>query len=589
MVTRQPIISVLGHVDHGKTTFLDNIRGSTVAAREAGGITQHIGATEVPLEVITEICGDLLKGTALKIPGVLFIDTPGHEAFTTLRSRGGSLADLAILVIDINEGIQPQTLESIEILKSFKVPFIIAANKIDLAGKFRINKKKKRYTFLEAFNDQNEAMKEIIENKIWELVGELYKYGFQADRFDRVKDFRKQISIVPCSAKYGIGIPEIMMLIAGLSQRFLEKRLSINVEGLARGNVLEVKEEIGLGITIDVIIYDGTMSVKDRIVLGGKNGVITTTIRSLLKPKPLDEIRDPRFRFEHVKTVSAAAGIKVAASDLDDALAGSPIYTSDENLNETINRVKKEIGKVKVSTERTGIIVKADTLGSLEALVKMFNSKGFAIRKGDVGDVNKTDVTEAISVKKKDMYKGVIVAFNVDVLKEAEEVAQSKKINIFKNDIIYKIIEDYELWLEEKKEEEKLKRQLGIIRPGKIQILEGYVFRASKPAIVGVRVLAGEIKPKLTLIKEDGKFGGEIKSIKTQDKFLSSAERDAEVAVALNGVTVGRQIEEGEVLYVEIPEDSFRKMRELELDESEKETLEEFLEIRRKENSLWGV
>ncbi|MCK4247436.1 MAG: translation initiation factor IF-2, partial [Methanomicrobia archaeon] len=455
MVTRQPIISVLGHVDHGKTTFLDNIRGSTVAAREAGGITQHIGATEVPLEVITEICGDLLKGTALKIPGVLFIDTPGHEAFTTLRSRGGSLADLAILVIDINEGIQPQTLESIEILKSFKVPFIIAANKIDLAGKFRINKKKKRYTFLEAFNDQNEAMKEIIENKIWELVGELYKYGFQADRFDRVKDFRKQISIVPCSAKYGIGIPEIMMLIAGLSQRFLEKRLSINVEGLARGNVLEVKEEIGLGTTIDVIMYDGTMSVKDRIVLGGKKGVITTTIRSLLKPKPLDEIRDPRFRFEHVKTVSAAAGIKVAASDLDDALAGSPIYTSDENLNETINRVKKEIGKVKVSTERTGIIVKADTLGSLEALVKMFNSKGFAIRKGDVGDVNKTDVTEAISVKKKDMYKGVIVAFNVDVLKEAEEVAQSKKINIFKNDIIYKIIEDYELWLEEKKEEEK--------------------------------------------------------------------------------------------------------------------------------------
>ncbi|MCK4432559.1 MAG: translation initiation factor IF-2, partial [Methanomicrobia archaeon] len=382
---------------------------------------------------------------------------------------------------------------------------------------------------------------------------------------------------------------EIMMLIAGLSQRFLEKRLSINVEGLARGNVLEVKEEIGLGTTIDVIMYDGTMSVKDRIVLGGKNGVITTTIRSLLKPKPLDEIRDPRFRFEHVKTVSAAAGIKVAASDLDDALVGSPIYTSDENLNETINRVKKEIGKVKVSTERTGIIVKADTLGSLEALVKMFNSKGFAIRKGDVGDVNKTDVTEAISVKKKDMYKGVIVAFNVDVLKEAEEVAQSKKINIFKNDIIYKIIEDYELWLEEKKEEEKLKRQLGIIRPGKIQILEGYVFRASKPAIVGVRVLAGEIKPKLTLIKEDGKFGGEIKSIKTQDKFLSSAERDAEVAVALNGVTVGRQIEEGEVLYVEIPEDSFRKMRELELDESEKETLEEFLEIRRKENSLWGV
>jgi len=589
MVTRQPIISVLGHVDHGKTTLLDNIRGSAVASREAGGITQHIGATEVPLEIIKEICGDLLKGAKLKIPGVLFIDTPGHEAFTTLRSRGGSLADLAILMIDINEGIRPQTLESIEILKTFKVPFIIAANKIDLAGKFKINKKKMRYTFLEAFNDQNETMKEIIENKIWELVGELYKHGFQADRFDRVEDFRKKISIVPCSAKYGIGIPEIMMLISGLSQRFLEKKLSIDVEGPARGNVLEVKEEIGLGTTIDVIIYDGTMGVRDKIVLGGKNGIIVTTIRSLLKPKPLDEIRDPIFRFEHVKTVSAAAGIKVAAPDLKDALAGSPVYVADENLDEIVDRVEKEIEKIKITTEHTGIILKADTLGSLEALVKIFTSKEFAVRKGDVGDVNKTDVTEAISVKKKDIYKGVIVAFNVDVLKEAEEVAKSEKIKIFKDNVIYKIIEDYELWLEKKREEEKLKRQLGIIRPGKIQILEGYIFRASKPAILGVKVLSGEIKPKLTLIKEDGKFGGEINSIKTQDKFLSSAEKDDEIAIALKGVTVGRQIEEGEVLYVAIPEDSFRKMKELELDEFEKETLEEFLKIKRKENSLWGV
>jgi len=589
MVTRQPIISVLGHVDHGKTTLLDNIRGSAVAAREAGGITQHIGATEVPVDVIREICGDLLRGVQLKIPGVLFIDTPGHEAFTTLRARGGSLADLAILIIDINEGIQPQTLESIEILKSFKVPFIIVANKIDLAGKFKIDKKKRRYRFLEAFNEQNEEMKQIIENKIWELIGELYKHGFQADRFDRVKDFRRQVSIVPCSAKYGIGVPEIMMLIAGLSQKYLEKKLDIDVKGPGKGSVLEVKEETGLGTTIDVIIYDGTMNVRDRIVLGGKKGVIVTTVRSLLKPKPLDEIRDPRFKFQHVKSVAAAAGIKISAPDLNDALAGSPVYVANEDPEDVIERVKNEIGKIKITTEQTGIILKADTLGSLEALVKIFTSKGFAIRKGDVGDVTKTDVTEAISVKKKDVYKGVIVAFNVDVLKEAEELAKNKEIKIFKDNVIYKIIEDYELWLEEKKEEEKIRRQLGIIRPGKIQILEGYVFRASKPAIVGVKVLSGEIKPKLTLIKEDGRFGGEINSIKSKDNFLSSAKRGDEVAIALNGVTVGRQINEGEVLYVDVPEDSFRRMKEIEIDESEKETLEEFLKIKRKENTLWGV
>jgi translation initiation factor 5B len=479
--------------------------------------------------------------------------------------------------------------ESIGILKNFKVPFIIAANKIDLSGKFRVSKKEGRYTFLEAFKEQNKQMKEIIENKVWKLVGDLYEHGFEADQFDRIKNFRKKIAIVPCSAKYGIGIPEVMMLIAGLSQRFLEKKLSIDVEGPAEGSVLEVKEEVGLGTTIDVIIYNGTLSIKDTIVLGGKNDVIVTTVRSLLKPKPLDEIRDPRFRFEHVKTVTAAAGIKVAAQDLKEALAGSPVYGVAEDLEEMVGRLKQEIGRTRISTEQTGLILKADTLGSLEALVKMFESQEIAIRKSDVGDVNKTDVTEAISVKKKDPYKGVVVAFNVSVLNDAEEVAEGRRIKIFKDNVVYKIIEEYEEWVEEEKEEERRKQQMGVIRPGKIEILEGFVFRASKPAIIGVRVLSGEIKPKLSLIKEDGTFGGDIRSIKSQDDFLKSAHQDEEVAVALRGVVVGRQIKEGEVLYVDLPEDSFRKMEELELDESEKEVVKEIVTIKRKENKLWGV
>ncbi len=589
MVTRQPIISVLGHVDHGKTTLLDNIRGTAVAGGEAGGITQHIGATEVPMESIKEICGELLEDSALKIPGILFIDTPGHEAFTTLRSRGGSLADLAVLVIDINEGIQPQTMESIDILKNFKVPFIIIANKIDLAGRFRVKKEKKRYTFSEAYEDQNEQMKEILDNKIWKLVGDLYEHEFEADRFDRVKNFRKKIAIVPCSAKYGIGVSEVMMLIAGLSQRFLEKKLNIDVEDPAKGNVLEVKEEVGLGTTIDVIVYDGTLNASDTIVLGGKNDVIITNIRSLLKPKPLDEIRDPKFRFEQVQSVTAAAGIKISAPNLEEALAGSPLYATDGDVETVAGEVRKEIGRMKISTEQTGIILKADTLGSLEALVKTFRSKDFAIRKADVGDVNKLDVTEALSVKEKDMYKGVIVAFNVDVLEGARETAENKRVTIFEDNVIYKIIEDYEEWVKKKKEEEKRKRLAGVVRPGKIEILRDFVFRVSKPAIVGVRVFAGEIRPDLGLIKENGEFGGNIKSIKTQDDFLKSAKEGEEVAVALTGVTVGRQIKEGEVLYVDVPESSVRKMDELELDVSEKDTLEEFLKIKRKENSLWGV
>jgi len=130
---RQPIITVLGHVDHGKTTLLDKIRKTAIAAKEAGGITQAIGTTEIPTNVIKTLCGKLLERFKIKliISGLLFIDTPGHEAFTTLRKRGGSIADLAILVIDINEGIMPQTIESLEILKVSRIPFIIALNKID--------------------------------------------------------------------------------------------------------------------------------------------------------------------------------------------------------------------------------------------------------------------------------------------------------------------------------------------------------------------------------------------------------------------------------------------------------------------------
>jgi len=290
---RQPIIAVLGHVDHGKTTMLDKIRNTRVAEKEAGGITQHIGATEVPIEVVKQLAGSLLslwKGE-IRLPGLLFIDTPGHEAFTSLRARGGSLADLAILVVDINEGFQPQTIESIEILRKYRTPFVVAANKIDRIKGWKIVENE---PFLVNIKKQDQRAVQELETKLWELIGKFYEVGFQANRFDRVQDFRRELAIIPVSAKYGIGLPELLVLIAGLAQKYLEEKLKIEVEGPARGTILEVREEIGFGTTIDVIIYDGTLRKDDIIVVGGKDKAIVTKIRALLKPKPLDEIRDPR-------------------------------------------------------------------------------------------------------------------------------------------------------------------------------------------------------------------------------------------------------------------------------------------------------
>src|SRR5512137_212157 len=289
---RTPIVVVMGHVDHGKTTLLDKIRGTAVAKGEAGLITQHIGATEVPLDVVQEFCGSHF-GKEMQIPGLLFIDTPGHHAFTSLRSRGGSLADLAVLIVDMNEGFQPQTIESLTILKRYKTPFVVAANKMDRIAGWRSTKNS---SFSKTLKAQNERVTEEMDTKLYELVGELYKYGFDGDRYDRIRDFTKTVGIVPISALTGEGVPDLLMVLVGLAQRFLKENLKISSVGPGVGTILEVKEERGLGTTLDVILYDGEFNAGDTIIVGTAYEPIVTKLRALLKPKPLAEIRsEERF------------------------------------------------------------------------------------------------------------------------------------------------------------------------------------------------------------------------------------------------------------------------------------------------------
>jgi len=592
---RQPIIAVLGHVDHGKTTMLDRIRNTRVAEKEAGGITQHIGATEVPIEVVKQLAGPLLslwKGE-IKLPGLLFIDTPGHEAFTSLRARGGSLADLAILVVDINEGFQPQTIESIEILRKYRTPFVVAANKIDRIKGWKIVENE---PFLVNIKKQDQRAVQELETKLWELIGKFYELGFQANRFDRVQDFRRELAIIPVSAKYGIGLPELLVLIAGLAQKYLEEKLKIEVEGPARGTILEVREEVGFGTTIDVIIYDGTLRKDDIIVVGGKDKAIVTKIRALLKPKPLDEIRDPRYRFDQVEEVSAAAGIKIAAPNLEEALAGSPVIAArtEEEIERAKREILEQIKSVIISTDKVGVIVKADTIGSLEALSKELQEKNIPIRKADVGNISKTDVMEALSVKEEEPLYGVVIGFNVKVNEDAEEVAKAKKIPIFVGNVIYKIIEDYEAWV--KAEEEKKKKELLAQTkfPGVIKIFpdERYIFRRSHPAIVGIEVIEGRIKPGYPLMKQNGERVGVIKSIKSKEDFLQEAKKGDQVAIAIEGAIVGRHIHPGEILYVDISrDDAIRLVKELRdmLDETDIRALKETAKVKAQKDPFWSA
>ena len=591
MKIRSPIVSVLGHVDHGKTTLLDFIRGSIVAQKEAGGITQHIGATEVPIEVVENIGGEFLKKLGIKetLPGLFFIDTPGHEAFTTLRKRGGALADVAILIVDLNEGFKPQTYEALNILKMYKTPFIVAANKMDRIYGWQTQE---RAPFLETFPKQARSVQEKLDIGIYELVGILHDEGFESERFDRISNFAKQISIVPISAKTGEGVPELLAMLMGLAQQYLKEQLKIEENAPAKGTILEVKEEVGLGVTIDAVIYDGILKKNDTIAIMTSNNVITTRIRSLLKPNPLEEIREAKKRFKKIDEVVAAAGIKIVAPNIENAVAGSPLRVARDDFEHVKEEILKEIEDIKIDTDELGIVVKADTLGSLEALVNLLRDMKIPIRAADIGDVSRRDVVDASIVKKEDPLYGVIVAFNVKVLPSAAEEIKATDIKLFSSNIIYQLIEDYHDWIKAAEERKKKAWLDAIIKPAKIRIIPKLIFRNSKPAIAGIEVLSGTIKQDYNLIRGDGARVGKVEGMQDKGKNLKSASKGQKVAMSIKDAIFGKDFDEGDVLYVDIPENHYKILvSELKnkLTEDEFETLNEIMDIKRKENSNWGM
>jgi len=586
MKLRQPIITFVGHIDHGKTSLQDYIRQSSITKTEAGKITQHIGSSNIPLEIIKKLCGKLLDTLKLNltIPGLLFIDTPGHAAFTSLRKRGGNLADIAILVINISEGIMPQTLECIDILKQYKTPFIIALNKIDLLQGWQ----SKNIFLLQNINSQSETIQKLLDTKLYELVGKLSELGFNAERFDRIEDYTKQIAIVPTSAKTGEGIPELLMVLTGLAQKFMEQSLKINIKGNARGTILEVKEEKSIGKTIDVIIYDGTLKQNDIIVIGTLDEPIATKVKALLEPIPLADMRDKKTKFSSVKQVLAASGVKIFSPELENVVAGMPLRSCSENEIEKVKQeIKKEVEEVIIETDMQGIVIKADSLGSLEALTKLLKEKNIPVKKASIGNISKKDVSDASISYEQDPLHAAILGFNIEIPPYIKE----KNVKILTNNIIYKLIEDFEKYQQEEKKRLEGKKIEFLVRPCKLQIMKGYIFRQNNPAVVGMDILAGNLKVGAPLMKSDGIAMTEAKSIQHDKETIEEAEKGKQVAVSLPKVTVGRQINEGDILYSAVPEEDFKKLKELKkyLSEEEKEILKEIAQIMRAKNPVWGI
>ena len=582
---RTPIIAFLGHVDAGKTTLQDFIRRTAIVKSEPGEITQSIGASLVPNAIIKDLCGFLLEQLKieLKVPGLLMIDTPGHAAFVSLRRRGGTLADLAVLVVDVNEGLMPQTLEAIDILKKFKTPFIVAANKLD---------KMQGWTgsggpLLESIESQQKDVRDRLDTLVYDLVGRFSELGFNADRYDRVDDYTKMVAIVPCSAKTGTGVSELLVMAAGLAQKFLGGKLECSENSPAKGTVIEVKREKGLGFTLDAIIYDGVLRKGDEVVVGGAAEPVVTRVKALFKPKPLSELRDGRSGFVQVEEVVAATGVKISAVGVEDVAAGMPLLAVVGDIQKTKAAAQKEVSDIEIKLDGVGIVAKADTLGALEALVTLLREKGIKVRKAVIGGVTRKDVSDAAAGLDANPLDAVVLGFNVAAL----EVGHSVGVQVIVGDVIYDLIEKLQAWRKNERSRLEGRALESISRPCKVLLMKGYVFRQSSPAIVGSEILLGKLRVGAALMKDDGVEVTRVREIQLDKDNIAEASKGKQVAVAYENVTMGRQLNEGSFLYSCITDEEYRKLKSLKqyVSNDEKEALREIASIMRKENPLWGV
>jgi translation initiation factor 5B len=553
-----------------------------VQSGEAGGITQKISFTLYPSTQLTKACPLIERsGIKLNIPGFLFIDTPGHAAFTNLRKRGGSLADLAILVVDINEGIKPQTAEVIQILKHNKTPFIIALNKIDNISGWRTNKTSDLRTNIET---QSMNIKQNFDEKLFTFIGALHSHGFEADLFYNISDFTKKIALVPCSAKTKEGLPELTMMLCGLSQKYLSDKLKLGEE--AKGIILEVKKEKSINYA-EAILHDGSLDKNDEIAVANflkpEEPIIT-------KIRILEEIQPLCARFKAIQKVQASTGLRMQLVEKSDILPGMPFVVYKNNLDEIKEQFKKQIGE-NVQTDKKGIIAKADSLGSLEALLTLLRQNNVSVVRVGIGNINKTDVISAKANLENDEINAIVVGFNVETDEDAKELIGNKSIKILTDEVIYKLIENLVKLREERRRDIEKRRLMELTTICKLKILHQYVFRNTNPAIFGVKIEGGKLTSGLNLIDNDGEKVGRTKNIQSENKSVNEASEGMEVAISIPGSNFERKIKDKTYLYTDLGESQFKKFKKNKdlLSQSEIKTLQEIAEIKRKTKEDWGM
>lgn len=588
-VLRAPVVCVLGHVDTGKTKILDKLRRTHVQDGEAGGITQQIGATNVPHEALkdaTKMCKEFQK-QPLKLPGLLIIDTPGHESFSNLRSRGSSLCDIAILVVDIMHGLEPQTIESINLLKSRKTPFVIALNKVDRLFQWKTSP---HTDFQNTIKKQSVNTKMEFDERSKEAILQISEQGLNAALFYENKNVREYINVVPTSAHTGDGMGNLIATICELTQNLLAKRLAYGEE--LDATVMEVKALPGMGTTIDVILVNGKLKEGDSIVVAGTEGPIVTQIRGLLTPQPMRELR-VKATYQHHKEIMAAQGVKIMAKDLEKALAGLPLYVPKDHdeieyyKEDVANALKEVLSGIKL--QERGVFVQASTLGSLEALLEFLRTSKIPYAGINIGPIHKKDIMKASVMLEHDNQYAVILAFDVKIEPAAQELADTLGVRIFSADIIYHLFDQFMAYREELKKKRQEEFRYVAVFPCKIRVMPQYIFNSRDPIVVGVCVEAGFIKEGTPLCVPSKEFVeiGRVTSIENNHKNVDVAKKGQEVCIKIEPIPgeapkmFGRHFDHTDILMSKISRQSIDAVKDYFRDEMTKTDWQLILELKK--------
>ncbi|EOB11236.1 translation initiation factor IF-2P [Nosema bombycis CQ1] len=572
---KSPICCILGHVDTGKTKLLDKLRESNVQEKEAGGITQQIGATFFPSSELVKKCG---MNTS-DLPGILIIDTPGHESFTNLRSRGSSICNLAILVVDIVHGLEPQTLESIELLKSRKTPFVVALNKIDRIYGWKPSPYGK---WADTFKNQNQGTKDEFKSLFDYIITKFAEIGYNASLFSENPNDKKYISLVPTSAITGEGIPDLVGLILGLSEKYMKTRMEIKEE--VECTILEVKNTEGFGVTLDVILSNGELKAGDKIGFCSTEGPVISTIRTLLIPQPLKELR-VKSQYLKVDKVRASLGVKIYAHDTEKAIAGSRIFIVQNNEEEIKRKLIEDYESVMKSIDLSleGVHVVASTLGSLEALLSFLKKSEIPVAHVSIGQIKKKDLVIVQAAMDKNKEHGVVLVFDTVLDKEIKELASKMHLKIIEAKIIYHLFDQYEAFVRDLRQKEKDEHSNEAIFPVQLSIVPNCIFTKRSPLILGVNIDAGTLKigTPLCVFKDQEKINlGNVTSIENNKKNVVKAFKHQKVAIKIElkenvpAKMYGRHFSDDSIFYSVITRKSLDVLKQCFRDELDEEHVE---------------